>query len=1442
MKKVAIIIKSLTLALCAWCVAGTALADVVTSGNAYRLIHRQTGKVVSNGNNGAKDRKFQLEVKNLENDGQEWTLQQLYADKEVFFVYNAHHRMAIDMMLNSNQSNPALVQWYVEASDNQNFLIQEVEGMNEVYQFVAASQPSKLLKGNSDGTLRMTEDFTDEATLFELEATGETNHITFPVRNANFRITSVAQNKVFSNRNEVGRGALIYLDEQQAENLGQIWKINYAAKNNKAYYQLINSNYQMAIDVALQGNGTLLQWTPDASNDNQLLTFTEVEGLEDVYQIKAGGKNVTAQTDASLKMTTEGSETTYFKFDFVLASSGPEPNYWEDETRYEENKEAPHATYMPYASVAALKADARFDYPWLDAEGANMLPLNGVWKLKWAQGEPKQVMLGAEDFYGNDVNTAAWDTISVPSCLEMKGYGVPLYINVNYAFQNNPPYIQMKNGLHNSVGHYRRDFTLPAEWNEKNIFLHFDGIYSAAFVYVNGEYVGYTEGANNTAEFDITPYAKVGEANNVSVAVIRWSDGSYFEGQDMWHMSGIHRDVYLYATPKTFVRDHYLTANLDVATRSGSLLAQLEIDNRTKVAAQKHITLSLLNPEGKEVASTTAVAEFAAGEASKNLTLALEGLNDLQLWSSETPDLYTVIIAQADANGTEEHIFATKHGFRKVELKNGRVYINNKKVLFKGANTQDTHPVHGRSIDVPTMLKDIQLMRQANMNTIRCSHYPRQPKMYAMFDYYGIYCMDEADVEAHANWDQSAYAKRLANIESWKAMMVDRTVRMVYGQRNHPSVIFWSLGNESSGGKNFNATYEAVRKLDPRPIHYEGATRDATAPTDIFSEMYPTVDEATKHAAGNRSHDATQPYFMCEYAHAMGNAVGNLQEYWDGMENGKYGIGGCIWDWVDQSIYDAQDIKNGTTVQNGVHRYMSGQDYGGPHQGNFVNNGLVNGEREWSAELNEVKRVYQYVKLLDFNAATKQITLRNDYPFMNLDALTLSYAVLHNGAVVEEGVADIPATEPFAETTVALPYTTELEAGEYHLNITLALKKGTRWCEAGHVVATFQQELQARAGLPALSVTGKAGVGKVSGEIIARGTDFELRFSDTGDLKKWIVKGTPLIVEGAGPEYANYRWVENDGPTENSWGYNRGNGISSKSVTYKKSSDNTYVTVTVKGEGSLSNYTYTYTIYANGIVDLKADYTPVSNNLRRLGMKMKFASDFENVSFYGRGPWENFVDRKTGAYFGRYTSTVTDMFERYAHPQTMGTREDLRELRLTNAEGQGVMVETQGDVSFSVLHYDDETLANCLHQWNLPENSGDIVAHFDYMQKGIGNGSCGQGTGTLGKYCIPTSGTYTHTLRFTPIGFGLPTGIESTETVVDQFVITHNETTVKVAGTITAGTTVTVYDIAGKIVSSTKATSTTSALTLNLGIHPFGSYIVVVRIPEGEVRTHKMLF
>ena len=342
------------------------------------------------------------------------------------------------------------------------------------------------------------------------------------------------------------------------------------------------------------------------------------------------------------------------------------------------------------------------------------------------------------------------------------------------------------------------------------------------------------------------------------------------------------------------------------------------------------------------------------------------------LWTAETPNLYTVVVAQKDAAGNEENVFSTTYGFRHIEIKNGLVYINGERILFKGANLQDTHPVTGRTVDIETMLKDVMMMKQSNMNTVRTSHYPRQAKMYAMFDYYGLYCMDEADLECHKNWEDHKGTNGITDKESWRPQYIDRTVRMVLRDRNFPSIIFWSLGNESNGGANFTHTFNAVRALDDRIIHYEGATRAGTFPTELFSVMYPNITECQNDANNN---NRQQPYFMCEYAHAMGNAVGNLKEYWDIIENSRYGIGGCIWDWVDQSILDAEDIKNGTTIVTevkgtaaahpaGLNKYRTGYDYPGPHQGNFVNNGLIAADRAWSPELTEVKKVYQYIKFV----------------------------------------------------------------------------------------------------------------------------------------------------------------------------------------------------------------------------------------------------------------------------------------------------------------------------------------------------------------------------------------------------------------------------------------------------------------------------------------------
>ncbi|MBQ2877371.1 MAG: beta-galactosidase, partial [Bacteroidaceae bacterium] len=594
-----------------------------------------------------------------------------------------------------------------------------------------------------------------------------------------------------------------------------------------------------------------------------------------------------------MSVTTDATDD-YTRFYFTKVEA-PRGNVWEDQTFFEENKEPAHATFIPYTSTEAMNSDANYEKPWLTPEKSDYLSLNGVWKFNLVPdplSRPRE-----KDFWGNDADVSAWDDIDVPSCWEMKGYDLPMYINVEYAFLNNPPYVVNKvTGVgDNPVGSYRRTFTLPEGWDAKNVFLHFDGLYSAAFVWINGQYVGYTQGGNNDHEFDISKHVATGE-NNICVQVFRWSDASYLEGQDMFHMSGMHRDVYLYATPKTFVRDHYITAELNSDYTSGKMDVEIEVENRGETIAKKDISISLLDPDGSLVAQRDISDQYEAGsKVIKSVTF--ENLQGLAAWTAETPTLYTVVVSQKDEQENEEMVFSTKYGFRDIKISNGVVLINGKRVFFKGVNTQDTHPIHGRSIDVATMLKDIEMMKQANVNTVRTSHYPRQAKMYAMFDYYGMYVMNEADIECHKNWSEM---KRncISNDPTWQAQYVDRTVRMVYRDRNHPSVIFWSLGNESGIGVNFDATYSATRDLDSRPIHYEGYSNENSANnTDMHSKMYPNLSYVQNYA--NYS-IGSEPFFMCEYAHAMGNAVGNLKEYWNIIESSRYGIGGCIWDWVDQ--------------------------------------------------------------------------------------------------------------------------------------------------------------------------------------------------------------------------------------------------------------------------------------------------------------------------------------------------------------------------------------------------------------------------------------------------------------------------------------------------------------------------------------------------------------
>ena len=1169
----------------------------------------------------------------------------------------------------------------------------------------------------------------------------------------------------FTWQRETGLAFQSYTDGNDA----QKWKF-IAVQGKENCYQLVNADGELALDMALNNpnlhSGFPCMWSQNIGNPNQQIYVTKKgNGYQlsavsaknhKTYYLSTGNLGNLSPAYCGYEDDENFAVTALFKeVPAVAVKASPD---WENAMVFERNKERAHATYMPYPSTKAMKADGqRYDKPWLEPTGANYLSLNGTWRLRWNQG-PKPVLLSKDEFWGDGVSTVgeAWNDIHVPSCLEMNGYGEPMYVNVDYPFEDHQPHVRMKGDLKNSVGSYRRDFSLPEGWETKRVFLHFDGIYSAAYVYVNGNEVGYTQGANNVSEFDITKYVRTGK-NNVAVQVIRWSDGSYLEGQDMWHMSGIHRDVYLVATPKTYLSDHYIKSTVTpgattVATGSAATSVELTVCNRDKSATKKTVTVALFDPSGKEVKKLSADFLFAAGDSLKTQTLDFGTLSGVKLWSAETPTLYTFTFSQSQ-DGKEEEAFSTKYGFRKIDLSKGYLEVNGRRTYLKGANTQDTDPLHGRSITTELMLRDITMMKQANMNTVRTSHYPRQAKMMAMFDHFGLFVVDEADMELHRNWEGS---KTIINNKDWTGAIVDRNVRNTLRDRNHPSVVFWSLGNESGSGQNIRAAFKAVKELDNRYIHYEGSTRDFAEGTELHSVMYPAMDHNRGGTTGPVASDVNRPstgkpYFMCEYAHAMGNAVGNLREYWDAMEGSQMGVGGCIWDWVDQSIYSYDAIKNNQLTQNGFPAYITGFDRPGPHQYNFVNNGLINADRTWSAELDEVKRVYQWVGF-DLNKESRQVKLTNKYLDRNLNQFYLKWTLLADGKPVQNGTFNKLNCAAGATQTVDLKYNTAAHAGkELFLNIGLYTNEATLWCNRDYPVAQFQQQLTtATTSLAAVDNT-KAekmtATKNADGGYTYANSKQRVTFDKQGNITEWAYDGKKLFVENEGPRFERYRWIENDGPMEAYGDSPTDNGVNSQTANFQLAADGKTATVNVTMIGKHGKASYKYTVNANGAIDLNSTYEAQGDGARRLGFVVSLPTELTKLRYYARGPLANYVDRLDGADFGVYESSLKDMYEPFAHPQSNGNRLGLRWLTLTNNEGNGVKVETAGDVAFSMSPWTERQLRETRHEWQLPA-SNVTVAHFDAIQKGVGNGSCGPGP--LAKYSIEKGKTYSNTVRFIP--------------------------------------------------------------------------------------------
>ena len=1408
-------------------------AEGLQEGRVYQVLHHASGKAISNGDKMENDAPIIYATPNTDSFGQKWVLNPA-GGKDEFAFQNITSLKGLDMAIALGHP----VQWDFDITNpNQVFKIMPVPGEDQLYQLINASNPKLKMGITADGGPAVLETADDANTYFKFVDLGKAPVL--PKANHFYVFHNTLTNEVLSALSDSEKGGPVFSKPYEKDNYEQVWRLLSAG----GAFVLNNATHRaLSLDMALDGGGLdPLLYTTDPKNMNQQIYLEKVVGEDSAYRLYAVHKKSkekfyiqAAVAGENIKTTSQAdAEGTVFVIENVAAKKGPN---WEDETFFEENKEAAHATFIPYVSTAAMQADAHYALPWLDPEKADYMTLNGLWKFKFVPSPSQRP--GAEDFFADKADVSAWDTISVPSCWEMKGYDFPMYINVDYAFEDNPPYIKNKvQGVgDNPVGSYRRNFTLPEGWEKKNVFLHFDGLYSAAYVWVNGQYVGYTQGGNNDHEFDLSSYVRTGD-NNICVQVFRWSDASYLEGQDMFHMSGMHRDVYLYATPKTFVRDHYISSVLNTGGdfKSGQMKVALEMDNRGKQAVSKTVDVKLLDPKGQLVATQSATFSFAQGDSVKKASVSFEGLKGLSLWTAETPALYTVEVSQKE-NGKEEMAFSTKYGFRHIVIRDGLVYVNGQRVFFKGVNTQDTHPVHGRTMDIPTMLKDIYLMKQANVNTVRTSHYPRQAKMYAMFDYYGLYIMDEADVECHKNWQDSGKSGNIiSNSPSWEAQYVDRITRMVVRDRNHPSVIFWSLGNESGVGRNFVAAFKATKALDNRIIHYEGTTNAGqTDCSELNSKMYPDLNYVRNTSASNRGN---QPFFMCEYAHAMGNAVGNLKDYWDIIENSRLGIGGCIWDWVDQAIYSPKAILSGQLEKNGFPHLTSGYDYPGPHQGNFLNNGVITADRAWTPKLTEVKKVYQYVDF-DFNLKSRTLTLKNKYNFIDLNQFDLVCRVVEDGKVVETVSVDVPSIVPGATAQIVLDIATDLAAGkEYFLNAELVMKEKTDWCAAGYPMATEQFVLQKRnAKLDKVEVDGDA-LQLTSGNGYTISNKFvRFEISKKGMVQHWELNGVQLLADGhQQPIGSNIRWIENESPYgEHHFGDYEAN-IRSARVLPKMSADKMKCDITVEAQHDACPYTMVYTVYANGTVDLKVTYRPRFNDLRRIGMDMVFAPGFENVEYYAKGPWENYVDRQTGSYLGRYTSTVSDFYEMYTHPQSMANRLDLRELIMTNPTTEEyIKVQTEGQVSFSLLHYDQrDFLQPELHPWDLRQHEVTF-ATFDYMQRGIGNGSCGPGTEP--QYFCP-KGTFTHTLRFTA-GQVTETGIEHTAVYDCNVRYDAASQAVVCTGAFESDVPVQVYSMGGALVGQAVLAAGQSRVQISLSNQPRGTYLVVLQ--HGE-RTHKLL-
>jgi beta-galactosidase len=1038
------------------------------------------------------------------------------------------------------------------------------------------------------------------------------------------------------------------------------------------------------------------------------------------------------------------------------AGTGQSPPDWANPLLTGRNRLAPHATMMIYPDVETAKQveaiasiEDRSKSPWFRS-------LNGDWKFLWSPSPDERPM----DFFRMDFDDSAWKSIPVPSNIETQGYGVAIYTNVGYPWVKSgerpqPPGIP---NFNNHVGSYRRTFEVPQVWNGRRIYIAFDGVNSFFYLWINGERVGMSKDSRTVAEFDITDVVKPGK-NQIAIQVFRWNDGSWLEDQDFWRLSGIFRDVYIWSTDKLHIRDFQVTTALDQGYDDSALLIDLAIQNMKTQAEVVTLTAELLNDQGQQ-----ATPRFGAIIASCNLPASQESrctltgsVNDVRLWSAEDPYLYRLLLTLKDADGKVIEVIPVNVGFRKVELKEGNLLVNGKRIFIKGTNRHEHHPVRGHYVLPEDMIQDIILMKQNNINAVRTSHYPNTPVWYDLCDCYGIYLVDEANIECHGY-------QRLTNNPLWQAAYMDRTIRMVERDKNHASIIIWSVGNENGWGRNLHATSSWMRQRDAGRlvISCEAWQRPNT---DVVCPMYSSPRTLGRYSS--RTPPPYRPFILIEYAHAMGNSTGDIWSYWSQIYTKPYLQGGYIWDWVDQALLQpVNPNRNGRflSVKAGDKTFWAfGGDFGPegtPSDQNFCCNGLVSADRTPHPGLAEVKKVYQNIHIKAIDLAQNKIEIKNGYFFTKLsDLVKGTWTVSADDQVIQAGKIEDLDIEPGKSKQLQIPIDAiSPEPGvEYFLDVNFVLRDEQSWAPAGHEVAWEQFKLPVEAAavvadpakMPSLKLIEQDEIIRVDGKNFSVTVDRASGFINSMRYNDVELMAEPLVPHLWRAPVDNDRG--NNMPRRcGIWKTPMGSWEPVLVVAKQPSGQLVQIAVASRIEQVQADYALIYRVYGDGSIVVNVSSQAHRDRLPeipRFGMRVALPKGFETIRWLGRGPQETYWDR-CDARIDLFQGTVDEQYFDYSEPTESGNKVDVRWVALTNDKGIGLLAVGMPLLSVCALHYTAEDLDGPAHNYEVPHRD-NVYLNLDWRQMGVG-GDNSWGARTHPEFTLPGNQKYAYTFCLRP--------------------------------------------------------------------------------------------